>query len=184
MKIYDWIEQVKKRPDAGDLFSTYPIQSEFKNLSQEKKDTCLNKVFEDILDRINQVYIAGSLEFIAKSEKFLYRIYLSTEDTLNSTWLACLEDKELLSSFSDIAEQYCSQLMTGVQRYKRHLARMLAHPAQRMATKPRNLNASLLKQGTSAGMADAKAGLPLGSFHQSTALTPSTTKEKGKQAVD
>jgi len=94
----------------------------FKQLSQEKKEDYLLKTYQEVLDLINQAYIQGTLAYMEKAEKYSYKTYQNTEDTLNSVWTACLEGDEVLSSFLDLAEEYCAQIMAGIKRYKGHLA--------------------------------------------------------------
>lgn len=114
MKLYDWIEQNKN------LTATM-----FKELSTEEKELRLSKAFEEAMDKINKVYVAGTLDFMATTEKRLFRKYLDTDNALNHIWSGCLEGNKPFSLFLDLVEQYQAVIIEGTGQYSKHLARKL-----------------------------------------------------------
>lgn len=93
----------------------------FKQLSPDEMEACLLRSLQEVYDRINQVYVSGTLDFIAREERCLYQENQSTENAINQIWEDCLKGEKPFTLFLNLIEQYYSQIITGVQRYKQQL---------------------------------------------------------------
>ena len=91
-----------------------------------KKPLCiaeaiLEQVYQDALNTLSALYVAGTFSYIEKNYPDLEREMTQTDENINRIWLLCLEGNETLDNFKKAVKYYEQLVMTALRIWEKDI---------------------------------------------------------------
>jgi len=78
-------------------------------------------LFKEVVEKIEEVYLSGTDEWVEENDPKLSRELKEVEDNLNEIWRKNLDGKSSILEFKQALKRYFEANMKANERYKRHL---------------------------------------------------------------